>query len=136
MQKNRRARVAAFQILFSDEVNPYKNIPEDLILERVHGDHDQFQYAMMLVRGTFQNRSKIDEYIRTSCDNWAFNRLAPTDRNILRIGIFELLYTDTPPAVTINEAIEIAKEYGNKNSGGFVNAILDRIRKEHSHSES
>ena len=130
MQPNRRARVVAFQILYADEVNPMQRVPEEMIRERVHGDAHQFDFAQELLRGYFQRREEIDDLIRGAADNWAFNRLAPTDRNILRVAIYELLYTDTPPAQAINEAIEIAKEYGNKNSGGFVNAILDRVRKD------
>lgn len=130
MPTNRRARVVAFQILYADEVNPMQKIPEEMIRERVHGDAQQIDFAQELLRGFFQHREEIDDLIRGAADNWAFNRLAPTDRNILRVGIYELLYTDTPAAQTINEAIEIAKEYGGPNSGGFVNAILDRIRKD------
>ncbi len=130
MPKNRRARVVAFQILYVDEVNPTEKIPEDMIHERVRGDQPQIEFARELVRGVFQHRQEIDDLIRGASENWSLERLAPTDRNVLRLGIFELLYTDTPPALAINEAIEIAKEYGNKNSGGFVNAILDRIKGE------
>lgn len=130
MQNNRRARVVAFQILYGDEINPTEKIPEDMIRERVRGDQSQIDFARELVRGVFQHRQQIDKLIQDATENWSLSRLAPTDRNVLRLGTYELRYTDTPAALVINEAIEIAKEYGNKNSGGFVNAILDRIKSE------
>lgn len=130
MPTNRRARVVAFQILYGYEVNPTEKIPDDMIRERVRGDVAQIEFARELVRGVFRHRDEIDVLIRNAAANWSLERMAPTDRNVLRMGAFELLHTDTPPALAINEAIEIAKEYGNKNSGGFVNAILDRIKRE------
>lgn len=130
MPNNRRARVVAFQILYGYEVNPTEKIPDDMIHERVRGDVAQIGFARDLVRGVFRHQDAIDALIRGAAENWSLERMAPTDRNLLRLGVFELLHTDTPPALAINEAIEIAKEYGNKNSGGFVNAILDRIKRE------
>lgn len=85
-------------------------------------------YARELVDGYLQNRDKVDEAIRKSSANWEFQRIALIDRAILQISAYELLCrTDIPQAVSINEAIELAKKYGGQNSSNFVNGILDKI---------
>jgi len=88
-------------------------------------------YARELVDGYLQNRDKVDEAIRKSSANWEFQRIALIDRAILQISAYELLCrTDIPQAVSINEAIELAKKYGGQNSSNFVNGILDKIASE------
>lgn len=129
MPKRRRARVVAFQILYGIELNPGQDMPEDMIQERVRKDETLIRYAKQLVTGIQLRQKTIDEQLQGALQNWKLDRLAVTDKNILRIGVYELLYTQTPPAVAINEAIEMAKEYGEKNSGGFVNGVLDTIYK-------
>lgn len=74
-----------------------------------------------------EHRSAIDERITTIAVNWKLSRMAITDRNCLRLGAFELLYTDTPHRVVIDEALELAKKFGNAQSGSFVNGILDKL---------
>jgi len=83
-------------------------------------------YLRNLVRGVFNQMPEIDDIIKSTSDNWDINRLAMTDRAILRLAIYELNYCETPRKVVINEAIELAKEYGSEKSGSFVNAILDK----------
>src|SRR5438093_2221125 len=74
---------------------------------------------------------EIDERIRRYCENYEFHRISTVDRNVLRLAIYEMLYRDDiPPIVSINEAIELAKTFGGAESGGFVNGILDRVRKD------
>jgi N utilization substance protein B len=88
-------------------------------------------FAEGLIQGVIENRPTIDEKITTFAKNFELHRIAGVDRNILRLGIYEMLHsTDVPPVVIINECIEIAKRFGGEESGRFVNGILDRLRKE------
>ena len=88
-------------------------------------------FANSIVKGTCKDLSKINEIISKYADNWDIKRMAVIDKNILRMGIYEILYReDIPPKVSINEAIELAKKYGDMDSGKFVNGILDKVRKE------
>ena len=89
------------------------------------------EFARSLVAGVRRNRRELDELLGKTADNWKLERMAATDRNILRVGAFELLYTDTPGAVIINEAVELAKRYGTANSAQFVNGILDKLHISH-----
>ncbi|MFT5170203.1 MAG: transcription antitermination factor NusB, partial [Candidatus Omnitrophota bacterium] len=78
-----------------------------------------------------KNKKEIDDIIRKYAANWQLERMAVIDRNILRLGTFEIMFADEiPPKVTINEAVELAKKYGDSESGKFVNGILDKIHKE------
>ena len=91
---------------------------------------DVKRYANQLVEGTLQRLADIDGVISAHADNWDLKRMAVVDRNILRLGAFELLYLDGVPAkVCINEAIELAKRFGDAESGKFINGILDAIHK-------
>ncbi|MFH1427710.1 MAG: transcription antitermination factor NusB, partial [Patescibacteria group bacterium] len=84
-----------------------------------------------LVRGIINNLEKIDEYIIKYATEWPLNQITIVDRNILRIGVYELVMVDDiPPKVAINEAIEIAKTYGGESSGKFVNGVLGAIYKD------
>ena len=83
------------------------------------------------MRGTREHQQKIDDLIRQFTEHWSLDRMAVVDRNILRQGIYELLWApDVPPKVTINEALEVAKKFSTQESSRFINGILDRIRKE------
>ena len=87
------------------------------------------QFAQPLIEGILAHLSEIDERIRHYCENYEVRRISAVDRNVLRLGIYELLYRDDiPPVVSINEAIELAKEFGGADSGRFVNGILDRVK--------
>jgi len=87
-------------------------------------------FASALFTGTVQHRQEIDAVIAARADNWGLNRMAVIDRNILRLGVFELLHSEgVPPKVCINEAIELAKRFGDAESGKFINGILDAIHK-------
>ena len=85
------------------------------------------EYTKVLVGGVSEHKRKIDELIATYIQGWDIDRLAAVDRNILRLGIFELLYTTVPPRVVINEAIEIGKSFGGDSSGKFVNGVLGAL---------
>lgn len=87
-------------------------------------------FAEVIVHGVEENKEKINEMISECADNWKIERMAAIDRNIMRIATYELLFTEeVPPKVAINEAIEMAKKFGDKDSSKFVNGILDKISK-------
>ena len=87
------------------------------------------QFATDLVTGTLDNLDRIDNIIREHATNWKLDRIALVDKNILRLAIYELNYRDDIPfAVTINEAVEIAKRFSTPRSGKFVNGILDKVK--------
>jgi len=92
------------------------------------------EFSVELVRTVMDNKAQIDAIIPQYLKNWSFDRILTIDRNILRIGVAELLFRDDIPyKVTINEAIELAKRFGDEKSGGFVNGVLDNIVK-HEHA--
>ncbi|MBD3380438.1 MAG: transcription antitermination factor NusB [Candidatus Omnitrophica bacterium] len=132
MRKRTRGREIALQILYAGEIT---KDPLEVCLERRRKedpaeDPEVMEFAAHLVEGVISNLKDIDDMVSASADNWKIERMATIDRNILRIAAFELkLSGDVPPKVAINEAIEMAKKYGDKDSGKFVNGILDKINK-------
>ena len=84
-------------------------------------------YAMELIRFAWTNQSIIDEEIAGSAPNWELGRISPVERNTMRVAAAELLLGEVPPVVAINEAIEIAKEYGGQDSPRFVNGVLNQV---------
>jgi N utilization substance protein B len=77
--------------------------------------------------GVKRNQAELDMLLETKADNWSLGRMATTDRNVLRLGAYEIRYADTPDRVAIDEAIELAKRFGSANSSQFVNGILDKL---------
>ena len=128
-----RARQFALQFLFQADRSPSADPHTIAELLRVHFLHfdvpqDVQDFAAELSSGTLLHLSKIDEKLAAIAQNWSIGRMSSVDRNILRLASFELLYRpDTPRAVVLNEAVELAKEYGEANSPAFVNGILDKI---------
>jgi len=127
MGMRRRARELALQLLYQHE-----HTSADL--EIMQRDFDEWssstdgvrEFADFLLRGTLANLEKLDEELSLQTAHWRLERLAAVDRNILRLALFELTHVpETPPAVVIDEAIEIAKKYGAEESGRFVNGVLD-----------
>ena len=118
----------ALQMLFQQDINPdvSADIVRELIQERLT-DEDLARFCWSLFAGTMEYRPALDAKIEATAANWSLKRMAPTDRNVLRLGAFELLNTDTPPRVVIDEALELAKRYGTSQSAQFVNGILDRL---------
>lgn len=89
-----------------------------------------FEYAKTLVEGTREHQEKIDALIQQQADNWRLERMPAVDRNILRLAVYEMLYeTDVPKLVVVDEAIELAKEFGSDQSSRFVNGLLDGLLK-------
>ncbi len=133
MGKRRKARELALQFLYQLDLRGETDLAS--CSEEFWGRHpvdpEARAFAETLVRGTTLHRQKIDELITQYAEHWDLERMAVVDRNILRAGIFELLWTtDVPPKVAINEAIEVAKKFGTEDSSRFINGILDRIHKE------
>jgi N utilization substance protein B len=125
--KRRRAREYALQMLFQKE---FTEAGSDLAAfwGEKEEDEDVVSFANGIVRGTLENLAAIDGEIRNAAEHWVLERMAAVDRNILRAAAYEILYMeDIPPAVTINEALEIAKKYSSADSAAFINGILDRI---------
>lgn len=92
------------------------------------GDPEGREYADGLARGVADEVSRLDEMIRKASSNWRIERMARVDRNILRIGAWEILHSqDVPRAVIIDEGVELAKKFGTEDSSSFVNGVLDRI---------
>jgi len=88
------------------------------------------EFARALFEGTVAGVEALDRHLREHAENWRLERMAAVDRNILRLALYELLnFPETPPAVVINEAIEIARRFSGKDSMDFVNGVLDAIRK-------
>ena len=83
--------------------------------------------CLSLILGVRRNQGELNDLLGKTADNWSLDRMAATDRNVLRLGAYELLYTDTPGRAVINEAVELAKRYGSANSAPFVNGILDKF---------
>jgi len=128
MTRRSRAREIAFQVLYQDDLNPRNNPAEgEMFIERRLRDDDLRTFARELVAGVRRHRAALDAAVEGVAANWSLKRMAATDRNVLRLGAFELLHTDTPPRVAIDEAVELAKRFGAAQSSQFVNGILDKI---------
>lgn len=122
-------REAALQMLFALEAsggspgrviaNYWRDTP---------GDPEGREYADGVVRGVADELTAVDEVIRKASTNWRLERMARVDRNVLRLGAWELMRSrDVPRAVILDEAVELAKRFGSEESGSFVNGVLDRI---------
>ncbi|OLA95855.1 MAG: transcription antitermination factor NusB [Candidatus Rokubacteria bacterium 13_2_20CM_69_15_2] len=133
MGTRRRAREVALQFLYQldlqGEDDPVPHEQEFWARHALSGEARTF--AETLVRGAKTNQAKIDQVIEQYTENWVLERMAVVDRNILRVAVYEILCTaEVPAKVVINEAIEIAKKFGTKESSRFINGVLDRIHKE------
>lgn len=94
-------------------------------------EDDTIAFAQRLIRGVIDAQERIDDLISGASTNWKVSRMSLVDRNVLRLGVFEFLEApDVPPAVVINEGIELAKRFGTTESGAFVNGILDRVARD------
>ena len=130
LRKRTRARELALRALYLIDVRG-PGVQEEVarFLESETDDHDVLSFARELVGGCSRRRDELDERIAAIAENWRIQRMAVVDRNILRIGAYEMLaLPDIPPKVSINEAIDLAKKYSTADSGAFVNGILDRLR--------
>ena len=126
--KRRIIREKALQILYAYEMNHEGHKETMLSLLEDVDDKSDKEFANELITRVIKHSSELDSKIQERVANWEMNRIALIDKVLLRIGICELLYfPDIPPKVSINESIEIAKEYSTERSGKFINGILDAI---------
>ena len=142
MGERRKSREIALQMLFSVDLGlkskENKDTPakicldlEKNFLDKLDEEPEVKSFALELFKGTVEKLAELDEAIKNRIKNWEFDRLANVDKNILRFAAYELLYrADIPVAVTINEAIEIAKSFSGNEAGKFINGILDNIKKD------
>jgi N utilization substance protein B len=130
MTRRSRGREVALQVLYQIEQNP--GVPPDeisrFIARRLLQDRKLCEFTEGLVAGVKEHQAKLDAMISEVAENWRLDRMAAIDRNILRLGAYEMLFCPEVPAkVAINEALELAKRYGTAQSSRFVNGILDRV---------
>ncbi|MEY4186841.1 MAG: transcription antitermination factor NusB [Planctomycetaceae bacterium] len=128
MSGRSEARRFILQMLFLLDQNPeadLQRIDRHAALE--FRDPQIRNFIRRILDGIRQQRTKLDQQIRQTAHNWRLERMAITDRNVLRLGLYEMLHEGTPAPVAINEAVEIAREFGSENSAAFVNGILDRL---------
>ena len=131
MASRRKARELALQMLFQWEQG--KHSPQHVIntfLSVQHVEPESEAFARALFEGAVAEVGELDQLVRKQAEHWRLERMAAVDRNLLRLALYELLhYPETPPAVVINEALEIARRFSDKDSVDFVNGVLDAIRK-------
>lgn len=126
--RRHKARETVLQMLYQKDLNPDVNADAiRVMIQDQLRDEELSRFAWSLFAGVMESRPALDQRIEGAAANWTLSRMAPTDRNVIRLGAFELLYTDTPHRVVIDEALELAKTYGGAQSSAFVNGILDRL---------
>jgi N utilization substance protein B len=129
--QRRQGRVAALQFLYAWSLNSPADLAADLAIffEGLENPRDQYAFGEELIHGVIEHVGDIDARIRALAQNWEFDRIAKIDLAILRVAIFEMLYRrDIPPVVSINEAIDLSKQFSNADAKRFINGILDRLK--------
>jgi transcription antitermination protein NusB len=130
MTRRSRAREVALQLLFQRDANP--DVPrraiEQFARDRL-GNPEGEAFCLSLYDGVVRSLSDIDARITAASENWKLHRMAASDRNVLRLGTYEIAYAlpPVPGPVALDEAIELARRYGSKDSPGFVNGVLDKV---------
>ena len=132
MGKRRAARELALKFLYQTEFN--SNSPDSELnsfCERANVSEEIQDFTQTLIKNIFIHKKEVDGLLKKISANWGPDRMAMIDKNILRLGICELLFdSTTPPKVVINEAVEIAKKFGTEESPDFINGILDKVYKD------
>ena len=127
MSARGKARKRALDILFESELRG-EAPGSTLAARRERADPPVADYTVELVEGVLAHRERLDELLSTYSEGWTLERMPAVDRNLLRIGLYEILHDpDIPPAVAINEAVDLAKELSTDDSGRFVNGLLARV---------
>ncbi len=130
----RQARRTALRLLYAADVGD--DSPEEILgssretIDELNGRVD-WELVERRVRGVADRRDFIDEQIRELSPNWRIDRMAAVDRNLLRLGIYEILEEITPPLIAINACVELAKEFGTASTPGFINGLLDQLCQNH-----
>lgn len=128
MSQRTRVRQIVLQILFQEDLNSTNGFDwRQFLTERLRGDARLVSFGLSLLEGVRSQRKRLDEIIQASSINWRVARMPPVDRNVLRMAVWEMTGSDTPPRVAIDEAINLARRFGGQNSPQFVNGVLDRI---------
>ena len=126
----KKARDNAFKCIYELEFIKDKNL-DDILLncyEENNNSEEEKQYIQMILNGVKENIEKIDSIILSKLKNWSLDRIAKIDLAILRLAIYEILYVDSiPNKVSANEAVELAKTYGNNDSKSFVNGVIAKV---------
>ena len=132
MRKRTKARQLALKLLYKLDLLNEDATPENLeFLQEEADDPEVQEFSKDLVLGTVKHRQDLDRRISQVTRNWDIQRMAVIDRNIIRMGAYELAYrSDIPPKVALNEAIELAKKFSTADSGAFVNGILDKVKEQ------
>ncbi len=129
--QRREGRVVALQYLFAWSLNTPKNLSDDIrtFLDTQEKPREHYAFGEELIHGVIEHVDEIDGRIRGLAHNWDFERIAKIDLAILRLAIFEMVYRkDIPPVVSINEAIDLSKQFSNLDAKRFINGILDRLK--------
>ncbi len=124
-------RRAAMQFLYAWEYNRPEVLNDSIrsYFENEPQDRDFYRFAEQIIRGVIEHHDSIDEEVKALAKNWTFERIARVDLAILRIAIYELRYCeDIPPVVSINEAVELGKQFSKDDSKRFINGILDKVK--------
>lgn len=132
MSGRHEGRTLAVQFLFQRDINTGDL---DDALAQFWADHEAGarvrEFAESIIRGVEERRAELDHLLQSCAEHWDVHRMGGVDRNVMRVALYEMRYRpDIPPAVSINEAVELAKELSSDESGRFVNGILDRARRE------
>lgn len=134
MVRRSRAREVTLQLLFQWDQNPVpvpRRAVELFARERLLNDAEMVKYCLSLLDGVIANKEKIDPLITAAAENWRLSRMMPADRNVLRLGTYELVFDPNgqPLEVVLNEAIELSRRFGSVESPKFVNGVLDKVGK-------
>lgn len=127
----REGRVLAMQYLYAWSLNRPAILSDDLrtFFEQQDKPREQFSFGEELIHGVIDHIEDVDTRIKSLAHNWEFDRIARIDLAILRLAIYEMLFRkDIPPVVSINEAIDLSKEFSNTDAKRFINGILDRLK--------
>ncbi|EAH6470477.1 transcription antitermination factor NusB [Campylobacter jejuni] len=129
MATRHQVRQSVISLLYAFELNSQNNVFVDEILDEKKIRNEQKNFTLNLYNGILDNLNNIDETLNSFLNDNQITALGHVERAILRLGTYELLFTDTPSAIVINEAIELAKELANDNSPKFINGVLDALIK-------
>jgi N utilization substance protein B len=128
MSRRSRAREIALQALFQEDLNPNNSLENlGVFLGARLQDEQLREFAKAIVLGVKRNQEELDQMLAEKAANWSVPRMAATDRNLLRMGAYEIRFMDTPDRVAVDEAIELSKRYGTAQSPQFINGILDKL---------
>lgn len=132
MRQRSKGRSLALQYLYQMDIRKEEST-EEMLTEfflNAEAEESHQEFARKILDGVYKNREKLDVVISECLTNWDINRISIVDKNILRIATFELIYAmDVPAKVAVNEAIDLGKSFGSKDSGSFINGVLDKILK-------